>query len=122
MANEQQVRNSRQDLENRIQNLEEQARFTLDVLEMAASLGDFQTSINKLQEPSEILEETFTRVQGFIHFVGTAFYLVDEGSSDFVPYLCRPQEYQEIVDAEIANLIESGIFSLALRENRPITV
>lgn len=113
---------SREDLEARIQVLEEQARFTLDVLEMATTLGDFQTSINKLQEPTGILSETASRVQGFIHFSGSAFYLVNENSSDFHMTLCRPVEFSERIEGEISNLIDSGIFALALRENRPITV
>ena len=36
-------------LEQRLQHLEELNRFTPDALEMAASLGDFQSSINKLR-------------------------------------------------------------------------
>ncbi|THB62845.1 MAG: PAS domain S-box protein [Desulfovibrio sp.] len=115
-------RPSREDLELRIQSLEEQARFTLDVLEMAATLGDFQTSINKLQEPTGILRETASRVQGFIHFRAAGFYLVNEPTSDFVMTLCRPEEFQEVIEQEVAHLIDNGIFTLALRENRPITV
>ncbi len=112
----------RVDLETRIQHLEEQARVTLDILEMAATLGDFQTSINKLHEPSEILRETTERVRQFIPFLGMAFYLVEEDTSDFVLSLCDPPRYWQLISEEISRLIDAGIFSMALRENRPITV
>ena len=49
-------------LEQHLQHLEEVNRFTLDALEMAASLGDFQSSINKLRSAEVILEETATRI------------------------------------------------------------
>ncbi|UCG79860.1 MAG: hypothetical protein JSV60_07715, partial [Desulfobacterales bacterium] len=66
MSTKQQTEDHIRYLEGRIQYLEEINRFTLDALEMAASLGDFQTSINKLQEPSVILQETRSRIQRLI--------------------------------------------------------
>jgi predicted RNA-binding protein with RPS1 domain len=116
------MRLSREDLEGRVKSLEEQARFTLDILEMASTLGDFQTSINKLHEPSEILRETLGRVESLIHFKATAFLLVDEVTNDFVMNVCTPAKYKEYFDGEVVQLIDNGIFSLAIRENRPITV
>jgi len=113
---------SREDLEARIRCLEEQTRFTYDILEMASALGDFQTSINRLDGPTEILGETASRIQTLIPFLAEAFYLVNESNSDFLPILCRPSEHKQIIETEIAYLIENGIFSLALRENRPMTV
>jgi len=113
---------SREDLESRILSLEEQARFTLDVLEMASELGDFQASINKLHEPTEILRETLGRIGGLISFQCMAFMLVDEHDSDFTLNLCQPEDFRSLVGSEMAHLIDSGIFSLAIRENRPITV
>lgn len=112
----------RRELENRVQNLEQQTRFTLDILEMATSLGDFQTSINKLHDPSRILRETLDRVDRCIPFRGACFYLVDEATADFSPHLCIPDDHAEYVKAEIANIIENGIFALAIREQRPIFV
>jgi PAS domain S-box-containing protein len=109
-------------LEARILHLEEQARFTLDVLEMASNLGDFQPSINQLHEPGRILEITQERILGLIHFLGTAFYLVNENSSDFELVMCGQEEFRKTFDLEMADLIENGIFALAIRENRPITV
>ena len=112
----------RDKLEQRVKHLEQQARLTYDILEMASTLGDFQTSINKLQEPSDILRETTSRIQGFIPFLVTAYYLVDETTQDFALSLCLPKEQQKHLVEEVNYLIDNGVFALALRENSPIHV
>lgn len=109
-------------LEQRVKHLERQARLTYDILEMAATLGDFQTNINKLQEPSEILRETTSRIQGFIPFLVTAYYLVDETTQDFNLALCLPKEQEKQLVEEVSYLIDNGVYALALRENSPIHV
>ena len=68
---------SSEELEVRIKHLEEVNRFTIDALDMATSLGDFQSSIPKLRDPSAILKETGSRVKRLIAFRAIAFYLVD---------------------------------------------
>lgn len=113
---------SQANLKARLRNLEEQARFTLDVLEMASHLGDFQTSINKLHEPSLLLHEAMERVSDLVRFSAMAFYLVDESSFDFSLARCQPEDFRPVVDSELEHLIDTGVFALALRENRPITV
>lgn len=109
-------------LHARLRHLEDQARFTLDVLDMAFNLGDFQTSINRLEEPSALLDEAVARIGELVQFSVTAFYLVDEHTSDFVLGLCRPSEEGPAIEHEVERLIETGVFALAVRENRPITV
>lgn len=116
------VSRTKEELELRIRHLEDQARFIYDILEQAANLGDFQTSINKLTEPGDILLESASRMQGVVQFLCTSFYLVDERTSDFVLNMCLPPEYQAEVQEEVGMLIENGIFALALRENRPTMI
>ena len=111
-----------EDLEARIEYLEEVHRFTVDALEMAASLGDFQSSINRLWEPPAILRESGARVRRLIPFEATAFFLVDEASSDFHLIDCDPEGDRESITKEIDFFIENGTFAWALRENRPIRV
>jgi PAS domain S-box-containing protein len=109
-------------LEDRVCHLEEIERATIDALEMVSSLGDFQTSINKLLDGSVILNETRTRIQGLIPFETVAFFLVDEGSSDFlmsyIDEIDRRAYIQEVADT----LINEGTFAWALREKRPLFV
>ncbi len=109
-------------LEERIQYLEEVNRFTLDILEMAASLGDFQPSINKLQEPSVILEETRSRVQRLIPFQTLAFYLIDDADNSFALASCRPKRDKTLLQNEVDFLIDNGTFAWTLREPRAVIV
>ncbi|HOO87922.1 MAG TPA: hypothetical protein PK442_09470, partial [Synergistales bacterium] len=57
-------------MEERLRRLEEQnaylwqeKAFGIEALDAAASLGHFDTSMNKLEDPLPILRETVTRVQ-----------------------------------------------------------
>ncbi len=60
-------------LEERIQYLEEVNRFTMDALEMAASLGDFQPNISKLEDVPVILKETRSRINRLIRLLAVTF-------------------------------------------------
>jgi PAS domain S-box-containing protein len=107
-------------LERRLRHAEEINRFMPDALEMAASLGDFQSSINKLRSTEVILDETALRIQSLIPFEGVSFLLVDEKTHDFVPVFSRPGECGAFLQKEVDSLIEKGIFSWILRERRPV--
>lgn len=109
-------------MEKRIEYLEEVSRFTLDALEMAASLGDFQTSINKLEDTSVILEETGSRIQGLIQFEAIAFFLVDEANHEFFLASTQPKNYRSYIQNEVDFLIDNGTFAWALREKRPVII
>ena len=111
-----------ENLEARIDRVEEIHRFTVDALEMAASLGDFQSSINRLWDSSAILTETGLRVRKLIPFQIVGFYLADEANSDFHLVHCEPEDTRESLAEEIDFLINNGTFAWALRENRPIRV
>jgi hypothetical protein len=73
-----------EDIEVRLNSLEEINRLTTDTLEMAGSVGDFHSSIDKLQNPVAILEETAPRLKRLIPFQIVCFYLVDELTSDIL--------------------------------------
>ena len=105
-----------------IRHLEDQARLTLDILEMATELSDFQALTNRKATPEQILSETHARLSDLIPFATTCFMLVVEGTSDFMPALCIPESQQAFIDDEVRHLTESGLFALAIRENRPITI
>lgn len=109
-------------LEDRVVRLEEQARFTLDALELAASLGDFQVSISSLHEPTLLLHEAVSRAATITPFAVAAVYLVDEGTSDFYLAYSDQQDWNEKIDTAINSFIDSGMFSFALREGRPVVV
>jgi two-component system cell cycle sensor histidine kinase/response regulator CckA len=109
-------------LEERVRYLEEVNRYTLDALEVAASLGDFQNSINKLEDIPAILEEARSRIKRLIQFKTMAFFMVDENTNDFSLADVNPSKYAPSIQKEVDLLIENGSFSWALREKRPIIV
>ncbi len=122
MSNKRQAEKRLQYLEKRLQYLEKLNRFTLDTLEMAASLGDFQASINKLQKPSLILNETRSRIQRLIKFQALAFFLVDEADNDFFLASCEPERYSPYLKNEVDFVIDNGTFAWTLRERRPVII
>ena len=106
----------------RIHYLEQINRLSLDALDQAAQLGDFQESINQLDSPTVILEETQKRIRSLIPFEAVAFYLVNEETSEFYIAECQPKEVERFIKAEVENYIDNGTFAWAIREQRPIFV
>ena len=111
-----------EEIEVRLNYLEEINRFTIDALEMATSLGDFHSSLDKLQDADAILRETAPRVKRLIPFQAVTFYLVDEASSDISLVHCDPPSEMDSVKGEVEFLIDNGTFAWALRERRAVTV
>lgn len=109
-------------MEKRVEYFEEVNRFTLDALDMACSLGNFQPNINKLDDPSAILSDSCSRIERLIPFRSLAYYLVDEDNSDFVLFNCQPEADRSAITVEVNSLILNGTFGWALRENRPVVV
>jgi len=109
-------------LQERLNHLEGVERFVIDSLELAASLGDFQNSINKLQDVTTILEETGIKVQSLIPFETVAFFLVDEESNFFNLKHIDSEQHRADIQKEVDNAIDDGIFAWALREKRPVVV
>ena len=109
-------------LDQRLRHMEEINRFMPDALEMAASLGDFQSSINKLRSTAVILDETALRIQSLLPFEGVSFLLVDETTHDFLPVFSRPESCSSFLQQEVDFLIDKGIFSWILRERKPVMV
>ncbi len=113
---------TRDALESRLEYLEEVNRFTIDALEMAASLGDFQSSLQNLDEPHAILKEMGSRIKRLIPFDVIAFYLVEEATSDFYPGDVQPSDQRDEIKQEVEFLIGNGTFAWALRENRAVLI
>lgn len=109
-------------LEERLSHLEGVERFVIDSLELAASLGDFQNSINKLQDVTTILEETGIKIQSLIPFETVAFFLVDEQSNFFHLKHIDSEQHRAFIQSEVDHAIDDGIFAWALREKRPVVV
>ncbi|MFH1076715.1 MAG: ATP-binding protein [Pseudomonadota bacterium] len=109
-------------LQQRLDYLEEGNRITLDALDMAASLGNFPTTISNLQDATAILKETRIRAQRLIPLKTVAFYLINETNSEFCLRYCFPETEQTYISQEIDRLIDNRTFAWAVHENRPIIV
>ena len=118
-------RNVKMDPENlqaRIEYLEDNGRLIQNALEMALSLGDFQENINKGYDAEYILREAGKRIQYLIPFDASAFYLTDQDQSDFIFSLCEPSEKKKFMEDQVGYMIEKGTFAWAIRERRGITI
>lgn len=110
------------ELESRVYYLEHINRLSLDALDQAARLGDFQTSINQMTSPTHILTEAHTRIRSLIPFEAVAFFLVNEENSEFYLSECKPLGFDRFINTEVENAIENGSFAWAIREQRPLFI
>ncbi len=108
-----------QSLKEKILHLSAEKFEALRAIELAAGLGNFGTSLNKLDDPVPILQETSAKIRSLIKMKAFCFYLVDENSSDFVPVLYQPQEHFSLIDDEVERLIEENTFAWCLGRNKP---
>jgi signal transduction histidine kinase/ActR/RegA family two-component response regulator len=108
--------------EERLAYLKEELAVSSNALEMAATLSNFGTSLNKLDEPDLILRETANRVRNVVEFKAASFYLAKEDDFDFYMAFCDSPEHKALIDSEVADLIEDLTFSWALGRNKPVIV
>jgi signal transduction histidine kinase/ActR/RegA family two-component response regulator len=111
-----------ENLQARIKYLEENGRLIQNGLEMALSLGDFQEDINKGYDAEYILREAEKRIQYLTPFDASAFYITDQGKSDFICSLCEPPEKKQFIEDQISYMIDKGFFAWAIGEKRGITI
>ena len=111
-----------ENLQARIEYLEDNGRLIQNALEMALSLGDFQENINKGYDAEYILREAEKRIQYLIPFDASAFYLTDQDKSDFIFSLCEPSEKKQFIEDQVGYMIEKGSFAWAIRERRGIAI
>ena len=111
-----------ENLQARIDYLEENGRLIQNALEMALSLGDFQENINNSYDAENILLEAEKRIRYLIPFDASAFYLTDQDKSDFSISLCEPSEKKQFIEDQVGYMIAKGFFAWAIRERRGITI
>lgn len=113
-------------LEQRVKYLEEQNAFlwkeknyAVHSIEAAAFLGSFDTSLNRLDDPMPILEETLKRVGGLMGFKAAAIYLVGKDSS-FFPALCVPGDWLPEIEEMVFRRIEDRTFARAVKRKHAV--
>ena len=109
-------------LQARIDYLEDSRRFVQNVLEMVLSLSDFQESILNSQESDNLLEELEKRIRYLIPTEAIAIYNVIQDKSDFQLALCNNDELEPAIVEEVEYMIEQGFFAWAIRERRGVII
>jgi len=109
-------------LEEKVAHLTEEKRAAMNALDLAASLGNFQTSLNKLDDPALVLRETALKLQTLVQFKVLSFYLVNEDDSDFYLAYCNPVDFSDFIEKEMELLIIDNTFNWALGRNKPVIV
>ena len=109
-------------LEEQVLYLLEEKRAALSALEMAATLGNFETSLNQLDDPTVILHETATRVRTLVRMKAVSFFLVDEEDSRFYQAYSDPASRSAAFEREVDALIEDKTFAWSLGRNKPVMV
>jgi len=103
----------------RVEHLEEASRFTLEALEMAGRLGDFQQAADGYGTPEAILEETANRISQLIRFKAVVLYLVDDQTLEFRKRYEHSDPFGDFMDAEFERLVENRTIAWALQRKRP---
>ncbi len=117
------------DAEQRIKRLEERIAYlaaeknTAAVsMELAASLGNFSTSLNKLESPAPILEEFATKLTSLVKMEAFSIFLVSEEDSDLHQSYCFPHDYHNYFETELDTLIHNNTLAWALGRRKPLTL
>jgi PAS domain S-box-containing protein len=109
-------------LEEQVEYLNKEKRAILEAIELAANLGNFHTSLNKIDDPVVILHETQNRISNILNFKTVSFFIVSEEDSNFYRALTEPASEAGNIDREVNALIDDKTFAWALRRNKPVTV
>ncbi|MBU1340878.1 MAG: PAS domain S-box protein, partial [Proteobacteria bacterium] len=109
------------DFEKRLAYLEQTNLFKMMALDLTKELGEFHSSINRLENTDIVFEKCQARARQIIGFEQIAFFLVDEDNSNFHLCCCYPEQNKDRIEKEIDVLIEDGTFSLAVLDKKPIT-
>ncbi len=110
------------ELEQEIEYLNKEKRAVLEAIEFAGNLSNFQTSLNKIDNPQVILEQTNEKLRQVLGFKALSFYLVNEEDSSFYQALTEPETAAESINKEVDAFIEDKTFAWALRRNKPVIV
>ncbi len=99
--------------------LTEERRATLRALELAATLGHFASSLDKVADEHAILAETASKLSGLVDFSSLNFYLVNEETFAFDLAWTSTPGQQTDIQREVDIFIEERTFAWALGRNKP---
>lgn len=103
--------------DQRVRFLENEVNAAVDSLRRVVALGRLNSSINRLESPSEILHESERQIRALIPFSATAYFLVDEETGAFEPAFVNPPEMRGRMIEEWENLNNSGTVAFTLEQD-----
>lgn len=109
-------------LEEKVEYLQKERNRILEAIELAGNLSNYHISLNRLQDPKLIIQETAERVRRLVEFKTICFYLVNEDDSDFYQEYTDPAVDSVRINQEVLQLIEDKTFSWSLSRNRPVMI
>ncbi len=109
-------------METRIQYLEEINRFNLEALDIVTSMGDLYTTSRSDWNRGNILAAAREHVLRLVQFRSVAYCMVDDETGEFILTECFPVEHESVIREEIAYQTDQGMFAWALNHHRAITI
>ncbi|MBT8763822.1 hypothetical protein KFV02_07735 [Desulfohalobiaceae bacterium Ax17] len=92
------------------------------VIQDGVSLGSFETSLNQLESPLIILEETESKIKKYFHFETTSFFLINEDNSDLTPAFFYPKKSKSFWTKVLDSLILERFIFQAITKQKSIVV
>lgn len=109
-----------QQLQERIEHLEQANRWHVQALDMLASMGDMHGDASSNRAPQHIYSLARQHMARLIDFDVTAFLTLSDEDSSFELSDCQPGARFAEIQNEIDSLIEQGEFAWALNRNHPV--
>jgi len=89
-----------------------------EALQNVEEFVNTKTSLNKMDSVEEILEGAYKKISGRINFIKSAFYLVNETTSEFNLCKCWPTNSISFFETNFEKLIENGNIAWIMRERK----
>jgi PAS domain S-box-containing protein len=106
-------------LERQVSALERERSAALDALELASSLGSFETAYSQNPDQTPILEEICRRATVMLPFRSTSVYLIDDETQDLGTTHHAAPDHADEANAEVEELIRDQSFAFAIQTERP---
>jgi len=107
-------------LERRIESLTKEKNAAMEALELASSLGTFDTGMGRCAESGDVIHELLRRVVDMLDFRYSGILLINDQTQDFQMAQVHPQDSGTILEWEAEGLIADGSFAWALRQTGPV--
>ena len=105
---------------NKLRRLEDIAQRSQEALELCASIGDYQTAVNKFKNRKDIYERSVQGLRQILPIAFYAFFSTDDPQYDLILEHCDDGEKESYIIDSVDFLIEKGIVAQAFREKRTL--